>query len=110
MAEQTPSNPSPASDPLADVVDFKRDLPGRYPAVFKKPNTAEWLLRGRDRNGLAPYVRFVGRTAYITLSDFASWFRTRTEAPAGSEARRAAARVNVAAARAAKASPAPERA
>ncbi len=91
MTEQNSSNPSSPNDPLGEVVDFKKDLPVRHPALFKKPHTAEWLLRERQRNGLDKYVRFVGRTAFITMSDFTAWYRSRSTAPADAETLRAAA-------------------
>lgn len=91
----------PAPDTLADVAPFL-DLPETHPALFRAKGTAEWLLRNRDVNGLAAIIHFVGRTAYVSKSEFAAWFRSRPAQPSRSDAQRISARSNVAIARAAK--------
>lgn len=92
----------PASDPLADVVAFL-DLPKLYPQFFASRHSAGWLLRQRDRNGLAAIVRWIGRTAYVSRAEFATWFLARSSRHASSEARVAAPRINLVAARRVKA-------
>lgn len=92
------------SDPLADVVPFM-ELPKVYPQIFINKNTAGWLLRQRDRNGLAGIVRWVGRTPFVSRTDFAGWFRSRSEQPTRTAAQRAASAKNVLLARAARSRP-----
>jgi hypothetical protein len=65
-----------ASDPLADVVPFFM-LPSLYRQLFPSKHTAAWLLRQRDANGLSQFIRWVGRTAFISRGDFAAWFKSR---------------------------------
>lgn len=99
---EQPHAPAPlGSDPLTDVVDG-RELPKLYPQLFPNRNTLPWLMRRRDTNGLAEHLRWVGRTAYISKSDFAAWFRSRATRPATTEAQRRASSRNVAIARAAR--------
>jgi hypothetical protein len=62
-------------DPLGDVIKWS-DLPAQYPVLFPKPSSAEWLIRNRERNGLAEIVFFVGRTAFVSRSDFARWVKS----------------------------------
>jgi len=102
--ENTATNSTTPSgaDPLADVVPFL-DLPQHYPQFFAARHSAAWLLRQRDRNGLATIVRWIGRTAFVSRADFASWFRSRADRPASSATRVAASRLNLIGARQAKA-------
>lgn len=75
MSDET-QGPTPKPD-LGDVVPFLTGLPKTYPNIFTKPGTAEWLLRNRTANGLAEYIRFLGRRAFISQRDFERWFRGR---------------------------------
>jgi hypothetical protein len=100
MHLETP-NPSATVQDLGDVVSFLGDLPKTFPTLFPKKNTGAWLLRNRHTNGLAPYIHFVGRQAFISKSDFANWFRSQPADRNVSDAQRVAARTNVSVARAA---------
>ncbi len=68
---------APTEGDLDDVVPFLDGLPRSYPALFIRKHSAAWLLRNRERNGLAPLVHFVGRQAFISKREFANWFRSR---------------------------------
>lgn len=90
-----------SSDPLADVVPFLT-LPKLHPNLFGAKNSAQWLLRQRESNGLAEHLRWVGRTAFISRGDFAAWFRSRSQPAPRTEAQRVASARNVVVARKAK--------
>lgn len=69
-------------DPSSDLVPFF-DLAAVVPAAFPRKNSAAWLLRHRDRNGLAHIIRFVGRRPVVSKRDFLAWVRNRPAQPTG---------------------------
>jgi hypothetical protein len=94
MMSNSPSTGTAHHDPLEDVVRFL-DLPNLYPKLFKSEHSAAWMLRRRDSNGLAAIIRWVGRTAFVSRSDFAAWFRSRSAQPARGETGQAATSTNM---------------
>lgn len=69
-------------DAPSDLVSFY-EMPRHCQAAFPKKSTAAWLLRHRDRNGLAKIIRFVGRRPVVSKSEFLAWVRDRPAQPTG---------------------------
>jgi hypothetical protein len=93
--------PTPSARELAaDMIRFLEDLPREFPAFCPKKNSAAWLLRRRDVNGLSEIIRWVGRTAFVSRFEFARWVTTRCAEKPRSEAQRTASARNLSAARA----------
>jgi hypothetical protein len=89
-----------ARELAADMVRFLEELPQEFPTFFPKTNSAAWLLRQRDVNGLSEIIRWVGRTAFVSRLEFARWVTTRCTQKPRTDAQRAASAKNLSAARA----------
>jgi hypothetical protein len=100
MNHDAPQPTPSAREIAADMVRFLEDLPREFPAFFPKKNSAGWLLRQRNMNGLSEIIRWVGRTAFVSRTEFARWVTTRCTEKSRTEAQRVASAKNLSAARA----------
>jgi hypothetical protein len=67
------------NDSMGSKDDFYRpkQLAERLPAFTYRQ--IKWLLQNRERNGLARYVKRIGRNLYIREQDFMEWLDQQTE-------------------------------
>ncbi len=63
---------APASVLAADVHPWF-ELDKRAPHLFPTQGRLRYLLRQRERNGLASRLVWLGRTPYIREADLAAW-------------------------------------
>lgn len=64
---------TPPSTPEATIKDWVtvEQFCSAFPNIPEA--TLRWQLTTRDRNGLAPHVKVIGKQRFISVSGYASW-------------------------------------